>query len=333
MGGQIGRNSLSVRGEFLSRHFAPAFDLFAECVNAPTFPEQELDRERKLLLQDIATRDDKPSSVAFELFVRALFRVHPYRLSILGEAASVEPLTAEHLRDYHRKHMDPSQLTLAVVGDVKVDQVLAAAEKHFGRTREGAAPEPQLPQENPREPSASVKKTLAKQQTHIVLGFIGLTIRDPRRRTQELLSTVLSGQGGRLFVELRDKRSMAYSVTGVAVEGLDPGFFSVYIATSPEKADQAVEGIKAELKRIREEPITALELERAQQHLIGTHAIGLQRNSSRAALLGLDYVYGMGDENFSHYAQQVMAVTREKVQQLAQALIDFDRCTTAVVGP
>jgi len=166
-----------------------------------------------------------------------------------------------------------------------------------------------------------------------VLCFIGLTIRDPLRPTQGLLSTVLSGQSGRLFVELRDKRSMAYSVTGVAVEGLDPGFFSVYIATSPEKADQAVEGIKAELKRIREEPITALELERAQQHLIGTHAIGLQRNSSRAALLGLDYVYGMGDENFSHYARQVMAVTREKVQQLAQELIDFDRCTTAVVGP
>lgn len=333
MSAQTGRSSLSVRAEFLSKHFAPAFDLFAECVNAPTFPEKELERERKLLLQDIATRDDKPSSVAFDLFMKTLFRVHPYRLSVYGEAASVEPMTSDDLRAYHRRNMDPSQLTLAVVGDVKVDQVLAAAEKHFGRTREGAAPPPQVPQENPREPSRALKKTLAKQQTHVVLGFLGLTMKDPRRRTQELLSTVLSGQGGRLFVELRDKRSMAYSVTGVAAEGVDPGYFAVYIATSPEKADLAVEGIKEELRRIREEPISALELERAQQHLIGTHAIGLQRNSSRAALLGLDYLYGVGDENFSHYAEQVMAVTREKVQQLAQALIDFERCATAVVGP
>ena len=333
LGAQAGRSSLSVRGEFLSRHFAPAFDLYAECVNAPTFPEKEMERERKLLLQDIATRDDKPSSVAFDLFVRALYRVHPYRMSIFGETASVEPLGSEDLRAYHRQHMDPSQMTLAVVGDVKVDQVLAAAEKHFGRTREGAAPPPAVPQENPREPSRAVKKTLAKQQTHVVLGFLGLTLRDPRRRTQELLSTVLSGQGGRLFVELRDKRSMAYSVTGVAAEGVDPGYFAVYIATSPEKADQAIDGIKEELKRIREEPITPLELERAQQHLVGTHAIGLQRNSARAALLGLDYLYGVGDENFNHYAEQVMAVTREDVQQLAQQLIDFERCVTAVVGP
>jgi zinc protease len=229
--------------------------------------------------------------------------------------------------------MDPSQLTLAVVGDVKVDQVMAAAEKHFGRAREGAAPPPEIPQELRSEPSRTMKKALPKQQTHVVLGFLGLTVRDPRRRAQEVLSTVLSGQGGRLFVELRDKRSMAYSVSSFSIEGVDPGYFAVYIATSPEKADPAIEGIKVELDRIRQEPISAVELERAQQHLIGTHAIGLQRNSARAALLGLDYLYGVNDENFAHYAEQVMAVTREKVQQLAQELIDFERCVTAIVGP
>jgi zinc protease len=216
---------------------------------------------------------------------------------------------------------------------VKADQVLAMAEKHFGRTRDGAAPPPEVPQESAGEPSLSMKKTLAKQQTHVVLGFLGMTLRDPRRRAMEVLSTVLSGQGGRLFEELRDKRSLAYSVTGVAAEGVDPGYFAVYIATSPEKADQAIDGIKVELTRIREEPISAFELERAQQHLIGTHAIGLQRNSSRAALLGLDYLYGVGDENFTRYAEQVMAVTPEKVQQLAKDLIDFERCALVVVGP
>ncbi|HEY8206482.1 MAG TPA: pitrilysin family protein [Myxococcaceae bacterium] len=333
MGTQAGRSSISLHAEFLSRHFRNAFDLFGEVINAPTFPEKELDRERKLLLQDIATRDDKPSAVAFDLFCKALFRRHPYRLPQLGEEGVVEKLTADALRDYHRKYMDPSQLTLAVVGDVKVDQVMAAAEKHFGRAREGAAPPPEVPQESPTEPSRTMKKTLVKQQTHAVLGFLGLTLRDPRRRTQEVLSTVLSGQGGRLFVELRDKRSMAYSVTGLAAEGVDPGYFGVYIGTSPEKAEQAIDGIKAELRRVREEPITTAELERAQQHMVGTHAISLQRNASRAALFGLDYLYGMNDENFTHYADQVWAVTPEKVQQLARELIDFERCVTAIVGP
>jgi len=190
-----------------------------------------------------------------------------------------------------------------------------------------------VPQETGQEPARALKKTLPKQQTHVVLGFLGLRVNDRRRRELDVLSTVLSGQGGRLFVELRDKRSMAYSVTSVAAEGADPGYFAVYIGTSPEKAEAAVEGIKVELRRAREEKISALELERAQQHLVGTHAIGLQRNSARAALLALDYLYGLGDENLTRYAEQVFAVTQDSVLKLAQEIIDFEHSAMATVGP
>jgi zinc protease len=331
--GQGGRNSVGLRGEFLSRHFQPAFRLFADCLLHPSFPEAEVARERTLLLQDILTREDKPSGVAFDLFGRTLFRSHPYRLSTLGEQSSVEKLGPDALHAYHAAHMDPSQLTLSVVGDVRTDEVLALAHEAFGASRGRAAPPPEVRPEPPPESPRTDKRALARAQAHLVLGFQGVRVSDPRRHALEVLSTLLSGQGGRLFVELRDKRSMAYSVSSFSIEGVDPGYFAVYMGTSPEKVEAALDGIRAELTRVRDEPVPEAELARAKQHLIGTHEIGLQRNGSRAALLALDACYGLGLENFLHYADRVAAVTAEDVRAVARQLIDFERSALAHVGP
>jgi zinc protease len=333
LSGQGGRNSVGLRGEFLSRYFQQAFRLFADCLLHPSFPEAEVARERALLLQDILTREDKPSGLAFDLFGRTLFRSHPYRLSTLGEQASVEKLGPDVLRAYHAAHMDPSQLVLSVVGDVKVDEVLALAHEAFGTSRGRAAPPPEVRPEPPPESPRSDKRVLARAQTHLVLGFQGVRVGDGRRHALEVLSTLLSGQGGRLFVELRDKRSMAYSVSSFSMEGVDPGYFAVYMGTSPEKVEAALAGIREELARVRDEPIPEAELARAKQHLIGTHEIGLQRNGARAAVLALDACYDLGLDNFFHYADHVAAVTAEDVRAVARQLIDFNRAALAVVGP
>jgi zinc protease len=126
---------------------------------------------------------------------------------------------------------------------------------------------------------------------------------------------------------------MAYSVSSFSVEGVDPGYFAVYMGTSPDKLAAAQEGIRAELARVRDEPVPAAELERAQQHLIGTHEIGLQRNGSRAAQLALDAAYGLGPDHFLHYAERVAAVRAQDVQEVARRVVDFERSALAVVGP
>ena len=328
-----GRNSVNLKGEFLSRHFDAAFHLFADCLLNPLFPEAEVARERGLLLQDILTREDKPSGLAFDLFARTLFHTHPYRLPTLGERASVERLGPEHLRAYHAAHMDPSQLVLSVVGDVRVDEVLALAHEAFGASRGGARPPPEVPPEPPPDTARTNKRTLARAQSHLVLGFPGLRLTDPRRYALDVLVTVLSGQGGRLFVELRDKRSMAYSVSGFSVEGVEPGYVAVYMGTSPEKVEDALAGIREELARLREQLVPEEELSRARQHIIGTHEIGLQRNGARAAMLALDTCYGLGPDHFLHYAERIAAVTAEDVRAVARELLDLERGALALVGP
>jgi zinc protease len=144
---------------------------------------------------------------------------------------------------------------------------------------------------------------------------------------------MLSGQSGRLFLELRDKRSMAYSVSAMSLEGVDPGYFAVYMGTSPEKVAAALAGIRAELSRLTEELVSEAELSRAREHLIGTQAIGLQRNGARAGLMALDACYGLGPEAYREYPQAIARVTAEDVRAVARRVIDWQRCAVAIVGP
>src|SRR5262249_54005538 len=217
-----------------------------------------------------------------------LFLHHPYRLPQQGERATVESLSREALVDYHRRYLDPSQLVLAIIGDVDTAEALAMARARFGESTGRAGPLPDIAREPPPTERRRFHRSLARAQAHLVLGFQGLTVGDPDRHALEVLSTILSGMGGRLFTELRDKRSMAYSVTSMAVEGLDPGYFATYIGTSPDKKDAAEAAMEVELQRLVDTPVTAAELDRAREHLVGTHEIGLQRNAARAMLLALD---------------------------------------------
>ena len=115
-----------------------------------------------------------------------------------------------------------------------------------------------------------------------MIGFRGLSLRDPDREALEVLTQVLSGQGGRLFLELRDRRSLAYSVSALNVEGVAPGLFAVYIATSPDKLADAELGMRSELERLLGEAPSEGELERARRYLIGNFAIDQQRAAVRA---------------------------------------------------
>lgn len=332
LGASGGLSSLSVRGEFLSKHFGAAAELFADVVTQPAFPEGEVARERAQLLLDIASREDRPSSVAMELFAKTLYQRHPYRLSALGEQATVEALSVEALRAYHRRFLRADALTLVVVGDVDTDQVLAFAERRFGQAAGAGEPPPVVPQEGPWAGPRRAHRALDKAQSHLVVGYAGARVTDGWRRALEVLQTVLGGQSGRLFLELRDRRSLAYSVSAVLREGVDPGSFAVYLGTSPEKVDEAIEAVHQELGRVREERITAVELERAKEHLIGTHAIGLQRNGARAGVIALDTCYGLGPDAWSRYAEEIAAVSLEEVRETAARVIDFDREALVVVG-
>ena len=162
---------------------------------------------------------------------------------------------------------------------------------------------------------------------------VGHTVYDEDRFALEVISQLLAGQGGRLFLELRDRRSLAYAVSSVNVEGVAPGYFGIYIATAPEKFGEARSGILEELERLLQAPPEAGELERARRCLIGNFAIDQQRNAAHAAHIALDSLYGQGTQAYREFPERIAEVTSEDVLRVARRVIDLDAYTLAAVRP
>jgi zinc protease len=332
LGGNSGRNSFGLRAEFLSRHLAQGFDIVAEALTSPAYDPEEIQRERTLQIDELRSREDNPAGVAFLLFGETLYKQHPYRLDTLGIEDAVARMDPASLSAYRQKHYPTGAATLSIVGDVDAGEVRDLVRKNLGHA--GAKP-PSIspPKEGPIEaPRVAIRK-LDKAQAHLVVGFPGVRLFDHERFSLEMLSAILSGQGGRLFVELRDKRSLAYSVTSFSMEGIDPGYFAVYIGCGPAKTTEALDGIRAELERCRVELPTAAEIDRARTHLIGTHAISLQRNSARAALYAFDECYGLGAEASTNYPEHIAAITAQDVLSAAQRILMPSREVIALVAP
>jgi zinc protease len=339
IGGFSGRNSTGLRVEALARHWERALELLADCVLHPRFADDEIEKERRQILEEIRTRDDNVSSEAFRLFQRALFPKHPYRLDVVGTAESVTGLTRRRIVDHYRDAMPLDRLVVSIVGDVDPEAVVERARALFGAEpapstatpARSAAPKLEPPRA-PDEP-IFVERKRQKQQGHIVHGFLGTTLHDPDRYALEVLSTILSGQGGRLFVELRDKKGLAYRVSAFHVEGVEPGYFAVYIATSPENIQVALDGIRDELARAVASPPSQEELDRAKRYLVGGHDISLQRRSALAAQLAFHAAYGLPDDEHLKYADRVLAVTAADVQRVARRFLDPRRSVTAIIRP
>ncbi len=333
--GFSGRNTIGLRADFPARYLDRGLALFADCLQNPSFVEAEIKRERELTLEEIGSRDDQLAGLAFDLFAATLYAEHPYRRSILGTRKSVAAFRRKQLIEQHGRVFDPARLVISVVGDVDAKAVLQQLRALFGNLERSrpAAERPTLKADPRPDHKRIAIKHRSRAQAHLVLGFMGTTLSSRDRFALEVLMAVLAGQGGRLFVELRDRRSLAYSVTGFSLEGMEPGYVAVYLGTDPGRVREAVDAVLAQLERIRSEQVPPAELERAQRYLVGTHAISLQRGSARAASLAFNELYGLGHLAHLAYADQIEAVTRADVLRVARKYLDLEAYVLTVVGP
>jgi zinc protease len=332
--GFAGRNSCGLTLDCTSEQLAPVLDLFAEAMLEPGFSEEEIERERRETLASLARREDRLSARAFDLFSRIHWEQHPYRHPLLGTPENVTRFDAEALRAHQQRIVRADNLVVAVVGDVDPDQVAGEVTRRLAAMPGGSRVEAELPAEEPAPKELrEIVETKDRAQAHLVMGFRGLSVHDPDRHALEVLSQLLAGQGGRLFLELRDRRGLAYTVSAMNVEGYAPGFFAIYMGTAPEKLDEALAGIRDELRRVLDTAPDAAGLDRARRYLIGSHAIDQQRSSSRAMQIALDARYGLGPDADAGYPDRIAAVTAEDVLGVARRVIDLATASVAIIRP
>ncbi|MFP3982213.1 MAG: M16 family metallopeptidase [Desulfurivibrionaceae bacterium] len=334
--GFSGRNTFGLKAGFLSRFFEPGLELVSDIVIRPSFSSKKAEKVRGELLARLDQQEDSLPSVTRREFNEILFQGHPYSLNTEGSETAIRNLDVGELEKIYRQYSRPDKLVIAVAGDVKAPEVKQAVDKYFGGWSPPSSDpypldtsflEPSIPEE-PEIESLSREK----EQVHIIIGFMGAGLKEEDRHTLQMLETVLTGQSGRLFTRLRDEMSLAYSVSAFNFSGLNTGSFGVYIATSSGKKDKAIQSLWEELYRLREENISKEELKRARELLIGHYELGLQTHGSQAMEMGLNQIYGLGQDYGHRFIRKLKSLSAEEIRKTARQYIRPEHYVMITVG-
>jgi zinc protease len=321
-----------LRGHALARHWETLLALVAEVALEPSLPPAEVDRERRLLLGQITARADAPFSHGFDHALRDLYgRQHPYGQHSLGTRENIVRLTRDELLAHYRAIYRPDRMVLAISGQVERKRVVKAVERLFGRlARSERGPAQAL-----AAPEATAERRVVErpaQQAQIFIGYLGPGLTDPLYPAVRVLGVALGGgMAGRLFVELRDRRGLAYSTGVIVPYRTGPAFFLAHLGTAPASAAAAEEGILRELDRARSTPIGADEVARAKAYIRGQLAMDRRTNARQAWYLAFFEVVGAGWDFPDRYARSIEAVTAEDVAAAAERYLT--RPTIVVLQP
>ncbi|MEO0985023.1 MAG: pitrilysin family protein [Cyanobacteria bacterium J06639_14] len=316
----------------VSTDFADMLALAAEILRTPSFPEAELSLEQRLMVQSIRSMQEQPFTVAYNALRTDMYGEHPYALPGIGTEASVMGLTRTDLQTTHQAYFRPDNCVMAIAGRITPEQAIALVEKNFGDWTQPDTPI--APLVYPTLPEAPTRQTIdqATNQAIAIVGYRTPSVKDSAYAALKLISTYLgNGLSSRLFVELREKRGLAYDVSAFYPTRLSMSQFVSYIGTAPENASVAMAGLRQETERLGEEKLTPEELDASKNKLLGQYALGKQTNAQIAQLLGWYEILGLGIGFDQTFQEAVAGVTVDTVQTVAQTY--FTDPFTVLLGP
>jgi zinc protease len=302
----------------LSEGLDAALDVYEEVLRRPRFEAERVVRERDQALEELAQRRDNPVYLAMDALFRDVFGDHPYAWPFFGEPDEAAALTGEDCSAWYESLLVPENAVLAIVGDIDEARARDVAHRLLGDLPEGAVPAPQpAAAESPVTPGLHVLRKRDLQQSVTFVGYTAPPMLTDDAVALDVLNGILSGLGGRLFVELRDKRSLGY-MTGSAFNSMKQrSLFFGYANPSAAGIDEAVDVIQAELEKVTRELVTDVEIERSKEWLIGTQLMRLQRNGSQASAYGTYEALGFGYAVVDRTPEMIQAVTRERIRDAA----------------
>jgi zinc protease len=316
----------------VSSDFSAILSLVAEILQYPTFPEAEVELEKRLTLQSIRSQKEQPFNVAYSQLREAMYQEHPYGFSILGTEETVATLTREDLLAYHHAYFRPDNIVISLSGRIVLDEAVNLIKQTFGHWQ--IPPRSLFTPTLPTLTSQPTQSITAKetQQSIIMLGYLGAGVNSEDYAVLKLLSTYLgNGLSSRLFVELREKRGLAYDVSAFYPTRLGFSQFVMYMGTAPDNTAIALEGLTTEADRLRNQILEADEVEAAKNKLLGQYALGKQTNGEIAQLFGWYETLGLGIAFDSDFQEKVAQVTPEDIQRIAQKYLQEPYLS--LVGP
>lgn len=333
--GFSGRNTVGLQMTGLTRDWKELSRLFIEVLTDPAFSETEIQHSRRVTQDSIRSIEDHSSQLCSKLFLETLFEKHPYGKTIYGDLHTVEQINSEKLKQLHRHWFRPERISIAVSGNISGDTLqawLGEVESALNKSGAQRVQDPKITDEQDLKAPRWVEKNLGREQIHLITGGFGLKLNDEERFALRILQNILGGQSGRLFIELREKKSLAYTVAPITFEGIERGYAATYIACSPGKKNEAVQGIQKVMEKLVQKGPTTSELSRARELIVGQRSMELQSDSSLASHHGLELLYGLPNIESAELRKRLHRVTSQQVRDVCRKYFLEQAMVTAVVG-
>jgi predicted Zn-dependent peptidase len=308
-----------------------ALDVLSDMITNSKIDPEELESERKVILEEIAMHDDAPDELVHDLFYRSMYEGHPLGRPVLGYNETIGKVTRDQVAEYWTDRYSAPNLVVAAAGNVDHDELVSRVGELFAdRTghktlRAGNAPTPNGGVNVHKRPT---------EQAHIVMGSPALHRSHEDRHALALLDTVLGGgMSSRLFQEVREKRGLAYSVYSYRSMFADTGTFAVYVGTTPQNAETVLDIVQAEIASIRSDGITDAEFERAKGHLKGSLVLSSEDPGSRMNRLGKQQVTNGEITSIDELIAKVDALEMSDIRRVSEMVFGSGPLRVTVVGP
>ena len=306
-----------------------ALDIISDIVLNSTFDEQELDRERGVVLQEIGQAHDTPDDIIFDLFQETAYPDQPLGRPILGTADIVASMPRATLVDYIGAQYGGDRMVLAAAGNLDPDDLLSRAETAFAGLSPATAPPPVAG----RYQGGDLRDERDLEQAHLVMGFDGVGFTDDDYYPLAVLSTALGGgMSSRLFQEVREKRGLVYSIYTFSSAFTDGGIFGIYAGTGEAQLAELVDAVSGELRRVAEEPMNDAELARSRAQIKASVLMSLESTSARAERLARHLTIFDRIIPVEEMAQRIDAVSADDIRRTAERILSSPPTVTAM-GP
>jgi predicted Zn-dependent peptidase len=322
-----GKETTHLHARFLDEHTEEVFDLLAEMLLAPTYPE--VDSEREVVLEEIAMYEDEPQDRVHDILATAVFGEHPLGRRVLGEAEVISSIPVPEIEAYRSSRYIGPHLVVGAAGHIDHESIVALAERLVSAPSgtNGARP---VPTDGTARLRFYPKDT---EQYHICFGAPGIVREDERRYALAVLDSIFGGStSSRLFREVREKRGLAYSVGSYNEQYTDSGLVATYVGTREDNVEEACAVIGAELARLRSEPVSAEELKRAKENVKGRLVLSSESTAARMTRISRATLFNLPIESLDSMLAKVDAVEVDQLSELASELYGEERLSAACVG-
>lgn len=322
-----------IHASFLNEHLPRTLDLFEDILFHSTFPEAEIEKEKGIILDEIASYEDSPEDAIADDFEDQVFSGHELGHNILGKAASLTCLQQADFIDFVKAYYQPENMVLGITANYPLKKIQRLCERYFGELENHHSHRPRTPFSKQKPHHVEAERPI--NQVHYMMGTPGYSMHDPKKTSLMLLNNMLGGMGmsSRLNLEIREKHGIAYTIESNYTPYTDTGIFSVYFGTEPEKMEKAARLVHKEFKKLREHPLSAVQLKQSKNKFIGQIALGEENRMGLIIAMAKNIMdYGQVESLEAIY-QRIEGVTSGALWDAANEILQAEQLNSLVFKP